>query len=220
MSIKVKEKVYDIDTFSKEFYSLNEDNREITQWVPVLDKFIWSMINKYKNILEMPMNKSVLSLEDMYQIAWIAVLKAIPKYKPYKNIKFTTFVGRCIENEFKMVSRQRLTPFIDRKDESKGYFKFKGLDEPIKDMEGHDSKVLLKDIISDEYDFTEDNLLMGTFREWLSSYNKDRIRKILESFILKGMSQVDISKSLGITQPYVGRLLKVGVKDFKEYYYN
>ena len=83
-----------------------------------------------------------------------------------------------------------------------------------------DRGVLLKDIIPDEYDFIEDNLLMDTFREWLSSYNKDRIRKILESFILKGMSQVDISKSLGITQPYVGRLLKVGVKDFKEYYYN
>ena len=219
MNLKLKKVTYDIDAFSKEYYSLKEEDRDINTWVPVLEKFIWSMVNKYQNLLNVPTNKTTLSLDDMYQIAWIAVSKAIPKYKPDKNFKFTTFIGRCIDNEFKMIARQRMKTFIDREDESKGYFRFAWLDEPIKDMDGHNSNALLRDIIEDSYIFTED-LLMKTFKEWLTSYKKDRIKNILEAFILKGISQVDIGKSLGVTQSYVSRLVKVGIKDFKDYYYD
>ena len=219
MNLKLKKVTYDIDAFSKEYYSLKEEDRDINTWVPVLEKFIWSMVNKYQNLLNVPTNKTTLSLDDMYQIAWIAVSKAIPKYKPDKNFKFTTFIGRCIDNEFKMIARQRMRTFIDRKDESKGYFRFAWLDEPIKDMEGHNSQGLLRDIIEDSYIFTED-ILMNTFKEWLTSYKKDRIKNILEDFILRGISQVDIGKSLGVTQSYVSRLVKVGIKDFKDYYYD
>ena len=219
MNLKLKKVTYDIDAFSKEYYSLKEEDRDINTWVPVLEKFIWSMVNKYQNLLNVPTNKTTLSLDDMYQIAWIAVSKAIPKYKPDKNFKFTTFIGRCIDNEFKMIARQRMKTFIDREDESKGYFRFAWLDEPIKDMDGHNSNTLLRDIIEDSYIFTED-LLMKTFKEWLTSYKKDRIKNILEDFILRGISQVDIGKSLGVTQSYVSRLVKVGIKDFKDYYYD
>lgn len=219
MNLKLKKVTYDIDAFSKEYYSLKEEDRDINTWVPVLEKFIWSMVNKYQNLLNVPTNKTTLSLDDMYQIAWIAVSKAIPKYKPDKNFKFTTFIGRCIDNEFKMIARQRMKTFVDREDESKGYFRFAWLDEPIKDMDGHNSNVLLRDIIEDSYIFTED-LLMKTFKEWLTSYKKDRIKNILEDFILRGISQVDIGKSLGVTQSYVSRLVKVGIKDFKDYYYD
>ena len=219
MNLKLKKVTYDIDSFSKEYYSLKEEDRDINTWVPVLEKFIWSMVNKYQNLLNVPTNKTTLSLDDMYQIAWIAVSKAIPKYKPDKNFKFTTFIGRCIDNEFKMIARQRMKTFIDREDESKGYFRFAWLDEPIKDMDGHNSNALLRDIIEDSYIFTED-ILMNTFKEWLTSYKKDRIKNILEDFILRGISQVDIGKSLGVTQSYVSRLVKVGIKDFKDYYYD
>lgn len=219
MNLKLKKVTYDIDAFSKEYYSLKEEDRDINTWVPVLEKFIWSMVNKYQNLLNVPTNKTTLSLDDMYQIAWIAVSKAIPKYKPDKNFKFTTFIGRCIDNEFKMIARQRMKTFIDREDESKGYFRFAWLDEPIKDMDGHNSNALLRDIIEDSYIFTED-ILMNTFKEWLTSYKKDRIKNILEDFILRGISQVDIGKSLGVTQSYVSRLVKVGIKDFKDYYYD
>ena len=219
MNLKLKKVTYDIDAFSKEYYSLKEEDRDINTWVPVLEKFIWSMVNKYQNLLNVPTNKTTLSLDDMYQIAWIAVSKAIPKYKPDKNFKFTTFIGRCIDNEFKMIARQRMKTFIDREDESKGYFRFAWLDEPIKDMDGHNSNALLRDIIEDSYIFTED-ILMNTFKEWLTSYKKDRIKNVLEDFILKGISQVDIGKSLGVTQSYVSRLVKVGIKDFKDYYYD
>ena len=219
MNLKLKKVTYDIDAFSKEYYSLKEEGRDINTWVPVLEKFIWSMVNKYQNLLNVPTNKTTLSLDDMYQIAWIAVSKAIPKYKPDKNFKFTTFIGRCIDNEFKMIARQRMKTFIDREDESKGYFRFAWLDEPIKDMDGHNSNALLRDIIEDSYIFTED-ILMNTFKEWLTSYKKDRIKNILEDFILRGISQVDIGKSLGVTQSYVSRLVKVGIKDFKDYYYD
>ena len=147
MNLKLKKVTYDIDAFSKEYYSLKEEDRDINTWVPVLEKFIWSMVNKYQNLLNVPTNKTTLSLDDMYQIAWIAVSKAIPKYKPDKNFKFTTFIGRCIDNEFKMIARQRMKTFIDREDESKGYFRFAWLDEPIKDMDGHKSNALLRDII-------------------------------------------------------------------------
>ena len=219
MNLKLKKVTYDIDAFSKEYYSLKEEDRDINTWVPVLEKFIWSMVNKYQNLLNVPTNKTTLSLDDMYQIAWIAVSKAIPKYKPDKNFKFTTFIGRCIDNEFKMIARQRMKTFIDREDESKGYFRFAWLDEPIKDMDGHNSNALLRDIIEDSYIFTED-ILMNTFKEWLTSYKKDRIKNVLEDFILRGISQVDIGKSLGVTQSYVSRLVKVGIKDFKDYYYD
>ena len=49
---------------------------------------------------------------------------------------------------------------------------------------------------------------------------KDKIRSILEDFILKGISQADIGKTLGVTQSYISRLIKVGISDFKSYYYN
>ena len=61
---------------------------------------------------------------------------------------------------------------------------------------------------------------MNTFKEWLTSYKKDRIKNVLEDFILRGISQVDIGKSLGVSQSYVSRLVKVGIKDFKDYYYD
>ena len=66
MNLKLKKVTYDIDSFSKEYYSLKEEDRDINTWVPVLEKFIWSMVNKYQNLLNVPTNKTTLSLDDMY----------------------------------------------------------------------------------------------------------------------------------------------------------
>ena len=218
MSLKVKENTYDIDSFSKYYFSLDEKDRDITEWVPVLDKFIWSMIKKFKNVLNVSIASSMLNTDDMYQMAWIAVTKAIPKYKVEKDIKFTTFIGRCIENEFKMISRQRLKILRDRKDASKGFFQTHSIEEPIqinKDDTGY-----LKDLIVGEEDFTEEGLLIDTFADWLTFYRKDKNKVALDYFILKGYSQVDTGKAMSLTQSYVSKLIKEGVNDFKEYYYN
>lgn len=129
--------------------------------------------------------------EDIQQIGFIGLWKAILQYNPEKG-ELTTFAGRIIHNEVAMELRkinrrnQIATVSLDAPMEENPDFYADTVEDPkaLESIEG----VLLMDAINQ-------SLKLLTKRE------RDVIR-----LSLRGMNQTEIAKDLGISQGYVSKL--------------
>lgn len=188
-------KVMSIQDFANHYYSLPENERDINEWVPVLEKLVYSITVKYTNLGD---------FEDVYQIGWIAATKCIDNYDISKGVAFCSFVSRAIYNEYNCEYRTKKKQWIDRHDSSKGYFEITSLNTTVSDKSG--DPVELQDLIlSCEEEGYDDILEMGVIEGMMNRMN-DRDKNIMELNI-KGLSQADIAKEIGLAQPQVCRIL-------------
>lgn len=74
-------------------------NTEKAQWFQEYSPLIWKCVRKFLNYFDK--NPSV-DVQDLYQIAAIAVLSAFDHYTPEKDTKFSSYAVICIENALKM----------------------------------------------------------------------------------------------------------------------
>lgn len=56
------------------------------------------LIEDNHNIIYMILKKNHLSIDDWYDIAAIGMCKAAISYKPDKDVRFTTYAAKCIQN--------------------------------------------------------------------------------------------------------------------------
>lgn len=131
-----------------------------------------------------------IELEDLISIGTIGLIKAVNTFSIEKNIKLSTYVSRCIENEILMHLRH-----------IKKHKDVLSLDEPFMvDIDGNESP--LQDFIPDE----KAALAFSTFenRELASS---------IYHLALKSLSSKDFSIFLytvdGKTQEQIGKLMKM-----------
>lgn len=194
------EKVMSIQDFANTYFTSKVEDRHIDDWVPVLQKFIYSFIRNYYNI-DTP--------DDLYQICWIACLKAIKVFDITKGVCFTTFLGRCMRNELLMYYRkiQKHTKVIS-------------LENAIsEDTDGHILE--LQDILGStelENDLIA-NRLESTINEYINNQT-GRDKDILVRYILNEETQVTIANKIGVSQSYVSRIIKKHIKKIKQLYSN
>lgn len=151
--------------------------------------------------------------DDLISIGTIGLIKGVDSYNKDKNIKLTTYVAKCIENEILMFYRS-----------SKKYQNTVSLNDSIGyDKDGN--KITLIDVLKDDRKSLDDEVYLreniALVSKYLSKLNKREKEIIVKRYGLnnrKEMTQKDIAKELKISRSYVSRIEKRAIskilKDF------
>lgn len=140
--------------------------------------------------------------DDLISIGSIGLIKGINSYDVHKNIKLSTYISKCIDNEILMYLRST------KKLNSEVY-----LEDPIgKDKD--DNTITLKEILENDDKPIEEEielkLRIKKLYEKIKSRLQERERTILElRFGLNGaepQTQHEIAKEMGISRSYVSRI--------------
>lgn len=142
-----------------------------------------------------------IDIEDLISAGTIGLIKAVDTFDIDKNIKFSTYASRCINNEILMYLRKN---FCNKNVAS--------IDEPIQsDSDGH--KLSLSDTLGTDPDIVSRNIENEADKEILySAIQKlsERERHIINLRYGIGTdeekAQKEVAEILGITQPHVSRL--------------
>lgn len=142
-----------------------------------------------------------INIEDLISVGIIGLIKAADTFDVDKNIKFSTYASRCINNEILMYLRKN---FCNKNVVS--------IDEPIQsDSDGH--KLSLSDTLGTDPDIVSRNIENEADKEILySAIQKlsERERHIINLRYGIGTdeekAQKEVAEILGITQSYVSRL--------------
>ena len=156
------------------------------------------------------------SQDDLISIGTIGLIKGIDSYNPSKNIKITTYVAKCIENEILMYFRS------NKKNQNTI-----SLNDTIGIDKDGDEISLIDIIPSNEEDtfnkvFKEINI--ESLHKYLNILNKREKEIIIERYGLfnnKELTQKEIASKLNISRSYVSRIEKRALtKLYKEFYRN
>ena len=140
--------------------------------------------------------------DDLISIGTIGLIKGINSFEPTKNVKLSTYVSRCIDNEVLM--HLRTTKKISAE---------VSLEDPIgKDKD--DNTITLRDVLENSDKNIEDEvdlkIKVKRLYEKIKNVLKDRERLIIElRFGLDGRkpkTQNEIAEMMGISRSYVSRI--------------
>ena len=140
--------------------------------------------------------------DDLISIGTIGLIKGINSFEPTKNVKLSTYVSRCIDNEILM--HLRATKKIGAE---------VSLEDPIgKDKD--DNTVTLQDVLENSERNIEDEvdlkMKIKKLYEKIKLVLKDREKLIIEMrFGLNGQkpkTQNQIAKMMGISRSYLSRI--------------
>ena len=148
-------------------------------------------------------NPPVGLTDDLISIGTIGLIKGVDSYQSGKNIKITTYVARCIENEILMYYRS-----------ARKFQNTVSLDDYIgTDKEGN--KINLKDVIKDKSKPIEDELYLkdniDLLKKFIVKLHKREQDIIIKRYGLnnqKVMTQKEIAKEMHISRSYVSRIEK------------
>lgn len=148
--------------------------------------------------------------DDLISIGTIGLIKAVSSFKSDKGIKLATYAARCIENEI-------LMHFRNLKKFSQDLYISDAIDT---DKDGN--ALTLIDIISDNYDLSEDidtKLNLEKLSVILNGTLDDREKEIIElRYGINGkeeLTQREIAKKLGISRSYVSRIETAALKKLR-----
>ncbi len=151
-----------------------------------------------------------VDLEDLVSIGTIGLMKGVSTYKLDKNIKLTTYVSRCIDNEILM--------FLRKNKKRRGEVSFE--DNISYDAEGNE--LHLEDILGTDPDTVTKGLEEETERYLLYQEidklkGRDKQIMILRYglFNQKEMTQKEVADLLHISQSYISRIEKKVIRKLK-----
>ncbi|MFV0274748.1 MAG: RNA polymerase sporulation sigma factor SigK [Bacilli bacterium] len=141
--------------------------------------------------------------DDLISIGTIGLIKGIDSFKHDQNVKLTTYVARCIENEILMYFRK-----------TKKNDKDVSLSEPLGfDKDGNEMTLI--DILQvDQEDFsdsihTKDNIKLASI--YMKNLTHRETEIIIDRYGLNNndeLTQKDIAKKFNISRSYVSRIEK------------
>lgn len=148
-------------------------------------------------------NNNQTEQEDLISIGTIGLIKAVNSFKSDKNIKFSTYASKCIENELLMHFRNI------KKSKNNMY-----INDSI-DYDKNGNTLTLLDVISDDCNVELDIETKLTLEKvFLIIENKLNNREKLIIKLRYGLlgekplTQREVSKKLGISRSYVSRIEK------------
>lgn len=185
---------------------MNGDNEARNTLIEHNLRLVAHLVKKYE--------EKDVTTDDLISIGTIGLIKGIDSYNPSKNIRITTYIAKCAENEILMYFRAN---------------KRRGNDVSLNDTLGVDkegNEIYLIDVIpSDEEDFAtiiQRNNNIQLLLNYLDILN-EREKKILTLryglFNSDVYTQKQISSMMNISRSYVSRLEKRALlKLYKEFY--
>ena len=154
--------------------------------------------------------------DDLISIGTIGLIKGVDSYKANKNIKITTYIAKCAENEILMYFRS-----------NKKFNQEISLNDYVStDKEGNE--ISLIDIIpSNEEDISTkifNNINVELLHKYLEILNEKERNIIIKRYgLFNGnyYTQKEIAKTMKISRSYVSRMEKRAlIKLYKEFYKN
>ena len=149
--------------------------------------------------------------DDLMSIGTIGLIKAVQSFSPEKNIRFSTYASKCVQNEILMALRKQSSS------ENTVY-----LEESI-DTENKNEKLTLKETLQDDFEITEfcenqeiKQILLSTVLQKLDGRERQIIIMRYGLFGNKAQTQQQVCEILGISRSYVSRLEKRAIEILKE----
>ena len=146
---------------------------------------------------------STNDVDDLIGIGTVGLIKGIDSFSPSKNVRLTTYIAKCAENEILMYFR------ADKKN-SKNVSIYDGISY---DKDGNEVTIL--DVLkTTEPDFAEDiyindNIkLLKEYMNVLTSREREVLTKRYGLDNTDEITQKEIAKKLGISRSYVSRIEK------------
>ena len=146
---------------------------------------------------------STNDVDDLIGIGTVGLIKGIDSFSPNKNVRLTTYIAKCAENEILMYFR------ADKKN-SKNISLFDGISY---DKDGNEVTII--DILkTEEPDFAEDiyindNIkLLKEYMKILTPREREVLTKRYGLDNTDEITQKEIAKKLGISRSYISRIEK------------
>lgn len=165
-------------------------------------RLVWLVINKFKN--------TNVEEDDLFAVGSIGLIKSVDSYNVSKNIKFSTYATRCIQNEILMHLRW------NRKKDRETH-----IDTPIyTDSDGHVMTIL--DTLTSDDPIEEIHMDIEK-KEHLDrlriSMEKlpDRERILIEKrYSKKPATQKELGEILGVSQAQVSKIERKALANLKQ----
>ena len=142
-------------------------------------------------------------IDDLIGIGTVGLIKGIDSFSPNKNVRLTTYIAKCAENEILMYFRSDKT-------NSKNVSLYDGISY---DKDGNEVTIL--DVLkTTEPDFAEEiykNDNIKLLREYIKILTPREKEVLTKRYGLDGndeITQKEIAKDLGISRSYVSRIEK------------
>jgi RNA polymerase sporulation-specific sigma factor len=158
-------------------------------------------------------DSKVIDNDDLISIGTIGLIKGIDSYNKNKNVKLTTYVARCAENEILMYFRSNKKNLNNISlSDSVGY-----------DKEGNE--ITLEDILADETPEYLDKIFLKSNIKSLNKYINKLSKREKEIIIYRfgllnydELTQNEIASKLNISRSYVSRIEKRAlIKMYREF---
>ncbi|MBQ3407694.1 MAG: sigma-70 family RNA polymerase sigma factor [Clostridia bacterium] len=156
-------------------------------------KLVWYVINKFGVLPNSP------DYEDIVSTGMMGLIKAANSFNSSKKCAFSTYAVTCINNEISLWFRK-----------NKKYLNVVSIDEPIGN-DGKGREITLGDMIEHpESNFIQklsiENDFIRMFSIVLNCFKAKK--RVAMLYYLGGVSQVEISEKLSVSQTYVSRIIK------------
>ncbi len=158
-------------------------------------RLVAHIVKKYDNLKE--------DADDLISIGTIGLIKGIDSYSPNKNVKLTTYVAKCAENEILMYFRS-----------NKKNMNNVSLNEPI-GLDKDGNEITYEDVIKEnsieiiDDVYLKDNI--NLLKKYINVLNKREKKIIILRYGLlnnEEQTQKEIADSLHISRSYVSRIEK------------
>lgn len=144
-------------------------------------------------------------IEDIFQAASVALMKAVENFDLERNTLFSTFAIKCIDTEINNYFRNNYKTnnlvslnekeFEDREEERMDY---------------------LKANVNIEEEITQNEL--GTvINDAINSLNDERMKDAIKMYFIDEKSQGEIASKYNVSRQFVSHLIKEGLKKMKYY---
>lgn len=144
-------------------------------------------------ILKKHFHSTGIEYDDLFQIGCVGLVKAANHYDASRGRAFTTYATTCIANEVLMEIRRRKREYG---------LNIVSFDRPI----SADESIFLADIIPDSVDIGAECTTKAVVRQWLSALPEKKRQILLLSLV--ECEQKAIGQQVGMSQPYVSRIIK------------
>lgn len=148
--------------------------------------------------------------DEFYDVGLIGLVKAANNYDPSRGVKFCTSATVYIRNQILMEIRD------NNQNKRKANFNTISLETKLKNA--GDENLTLGDYIASDFDvekyLIEKEQIQSVIKAIATLDSEEK--QLLKYYICDDMTQIEIAKAIGMSQPHVSRLFKKIIKKLQE----